>query len=84
MNINKGVISYGKKIILSKDEIAELTKEEVYVKFERFLHKIRNNFYTFEHNSVGHDELFSISSVAFVIAFDKYEYRKGTSFLFIS
>lgn len=69
-----------KKIILTKGEIAELSQEEVYKRFEKLLHKICNKFYIFERNSDGHDELFSIALIAFVRAFDKYDYAKGTAF----
>ena len=69
-----------KKIILTKGEIAELSQEEVYKKFEKLLHKICNKFYKFERNSDGHDELFSIALIAFVIAYNNYDYTTGVSF----
>lgn len=69
-----------KKIILSKGEVTELTQEEVYKRFERFIHKICNKFHIFEHNSDGHDELFSIALIAFVRAYKNYDYSKGTAF----
>lgn len=69
-----------KKIILTKGEIAELSQEEVYKRFEKLLHKICNKFYLFERNSDGHDELFSIALIAFVIAYNNYDYTTGVSF----
>lgn len=69
-----------KKIILSNGEVTELSQEEVYKKFERLLHKICNNFHTFEYNSDGHDELFSIALIAFVKAYNNYDYTKGATF----
>ena len=69
-----------KKIILTKGEIAELSQEEVYKKFEKLLHKICNKFYKFERNSDGHDELFSIALIAFVIAYNNYDYTTEVSF----
>lgn len=69
-----------KKIILTKGEITELSQEEVYKRFEKLLHKICNKFYKFERNSDGHDELFSIALIAFVIAYNDYDYTTGISF----
>lgn len=70
-----------KKIILSNGEVTELSQEEVYKKFERLLHKICNNFYMLEcFNSDGHNELFSIALIAFVKAFNNYDYTKGATF----
>lgn len=69
-----------KKIILSNGEVTELSQEEVYKKFELLLHKICNNFYMFECNSDGHNELFSIALIAFVKAFNNYDYTKGVTF----
>lgn len=69
-----------KKIILSNGEVTELSQEEVYKKFERLLHKICIGFHTFEYNSDGHDELFSIALIAFVKAYNNYDYTKGFTF----
>lgn len=69
-----------KKIILSKGEVTELSQEEVYKRFERALHKICNKFYMFERNSDGHDELLSIALIAFVRAYNNYDYSKGVGF----
>ena len=69
-----------KKIILSNGEVTELSQEEVYKKFELLLHKICRGFHTFEYNSDGHDELFSIALIAFVKAYNNYDYAKGITF----